>query len=164
MYSYVAVVHDRLRPTAAGAEEVVLQTMLKRGKPLGWLLGKNPSYRIWDTVSGRAIYVTLNPISQILLLSSMAICVAYLALETVVRKRQGKLPSFLSWTSHDGASLGMKEKETTLQIRILIGQQNRLRSYSKARPVLPIDRIPLHMHACTCVCIVRDTILCAKNV
>lgn len=114
MYNYFFVVHDRLRPTAAGAEEILLQTMPKRGKPLNWLLGANPSYRIWDTVSGRAIYILLNPVCYFLLLFSMTICVAYLALDAAVRKRQAKLPRFLSWTSHDGATSGKKKKKNAL--------------------------------------------------
>lgn len=100
MLGYQGVIHDRLESSPAPDPYYNYQLARRmQPSPMTWFLGQR-SLRLWDQLSGRAIYVLLNPVARSIMLSAVGICLTYIGLDAMFKKRQMKWPRFLSWNSH----------------------------------------------------------------
>ncbi|KAG2222094.1 hypothetical protein INT45_007980, partial [Circinella minor] len=108
MLNYQSVIYDQLAPSPPADPKYHLQLLKARKiKPMNWFFG-TAAYRLWDQVSGRSVYIAMNPAAKIMTFISLGIVVMYVALDMVLRKRQVKWPRPLSfelagqkWTGYD---------------------------------------------------------------
>ncbi|ORY96126.1 hypothetical protein BCR43DRAFT_547064 [Syncephalastrum racemosum] len=76
MASHDTMIPDRMAPTQTS--------------PLQWFISCKKTQRLWDQVNGRAVYIMLNPATQVLKLSGISLCFVYLCLEILANKRQAR--------------------------------------------------------------------------
>ena len=97
MLNYRSVMYDRLAPTPPADPKYQLQLLrTQKIKPMSWFFG-TVAYRLWDQVSGRSVYMAMNPAAKIMTFISLGIVFMYVALDMVLRKRQVKWPRSLSF-------------------------------------------------------------------
>ncbi|KAI9489426.1 hypothetical protein BDB00DRAFT_791129 [Zychaea mexicana] len=99
MLSYRSVMHDHLAPTPPADPTFQIQ-LLKReqAKPMDWFFGTK-AYRLWDQVAGRSVYLAMNPSAKVMTFIALATCGMYMALSTILQKRQIKLPRAFEWAA-----------------------------------------------------------------
>ena len=65
--------------------------------------------RLWDQVSGKAVYLTLNPLGRVLTLACMLGCIMFCVADTLLKKRQVNWLQVKLW-ANTGAAWAGKSK------------------------------------------------------
>lgn len=86
------------------------QHALQRPRLGKWFFGKFGA-RLWDQVSGKAVYLTLNPLGRMLTLLSMLGCALFWVVDTLLKKRQVNWLQVKLWANTGAAWAGKYKRK-----------------------------------------------------
>lgn len=113
MLSYPSTIQDQLA-SKKPADPLYQHFQHQLQKPrLGiWFTGKLGA-RLWDQVSGKAVYITLNPLGRMLTLFSILGCAIFWVVDTLLKKRQVNWLQVKLWANTGAAWAGKLQRKYT---------------------------------------------------